>query len=188
MWPKDWGGHSVTCDSFFTSPDVGQHLLKRKITMVDTVQKNKPELPPPLLTQGERGPLIKVWLHPNTTLVSYIPKKNQNVVLLSKPHKAADISDRTASATVVKDVQVAGPTIAPAAASAETSNRKRCCVHQRRMVNAYCVVQMWEIHVHCPCTHSCLVPYCMCSLISEVLRCVISDLLGSGLSHLLVLL
>ncbi|KAM9413943.1 piggyBac transposable element-derived protein 4-like [Salvelinus alpinus] len=59
-------------DNFFTSYELSQQLLKRKITMVGTVRKNKP----------------------TTTLVSDVPKKNKNVVLLSTLHKTAEISDR----------------------------------------------------------------------------------------------
>ncbi|XP_029580542.1 piggyBac transposable element-derived protein 4-like, partial [Salmo trutta] len=36
-------GHNVTCDNFFTSCELSQQLLKRKITIVGTVRKNKPE-------------------------------------------------------------------------------------------------------------------------------------------------
>ncbi|CAB4058901.1 unnamed protein product [Lepeophtheirus salmonis] len=39
-------GHNLTCDNFFTSYQLGHQLLKRKITKVGTVRKNKPELPP----------------------------------------------------------------------------------------------------------------------------------------------
>ena len=47
-------GHNVTCDNCFTSYELRQKLLKRKITMVGTVRKNKPELPPALLASKER--------------------------------------------------------------------------------------------------------------------------------------
>ena len=36
---------SVTCDNFFTSYNLGQLLLKRKLSMLQTIQKNKPVLP-----------------------------------------------------------------------------------------------------------------------------------------------
>lgn len=55
--------------------------------------KEQSELTPVQLALTRR-PLIKFCLHPTTTLVSYIPKKNKNVVLLSTLHTAADISDR----------------------------------------------------------------------------------------------
>ncbi|KAJ8393710.1 hypothetical protein AAFF_G00057630 [Aldrovandia affinis] len=85
-------GHNVTCDNFFTSYELGQQLLKRKITMVGTVRKNKPELPPALLASKEREVFSSKFA--TTTLVSYLPKKNKNVVLLSTLHTEADISDR----------------------------------------------------------------------------------------------
>ncbi|XP_051791324.1 piggyBac transposable element-derived protein 4-like [Erpetoichthys calabaricus] len=37
-------GHNITCDNFFTSYDLGQELLRWKLTMVGTVKKNKPDL------------------------------------------------------------------------------------------------------------------------------------------------
>ncbi|XP_047241326.1 piggyBac transposable element-derived protein 4-like [Girardinichthys multiradiatus] len=86
-------GHNVTCDNSFTSYELGQQLLKRKITMVGTVRKNKPELPPALLASKEREVFSsKFAFTPNTTLVSYLPKKNKNVVLLSTLHTDSDIS------------------------------------------------------------------------------------------------
>ncbi|KAE8298350.1 hypothetical protein D5F01_LYC02844 [Larimichthys crocea] len=88
-------GHNVTCDNFFTSYELGQQLLKRKITMVGTVRKNKPELPPALLASKEREVFSsKFAFTPMTTVVSYLPKKNKNVVLMSTLHKDSDISDR----------------------------------------------------------------------------------------------
>ncbi|XP_047206254.1 uncharacterized protein LOC124858308 [Girardinichthys multiradiatus] len=86
-------GHNVTCDNFFTSYELGQQLLKRKITMVGTDRKNKPELPPALPASKEREVFSSEFaFKPNTTLVSYLPKKNKNVVLLSTLQ--TDISDR----------------------------------------------------------------------------------------------
>ncbi|CAB4061010.1 unnamed protein product [Lepeophtheirus salmonis] len=88
-------GHNVTCDNFFTSYQLGQQLLKRKITMFGTVRKNKPELPPALLASKEREVFSsKFAFTPSTTLVSYLPKKNKNVVLLSTLHRDGSISDR----------------------------------------------------------------------------------------------
>ncbi|KAI3367311.1 hypothetical protein L3Q82_008352 [Scortum barcoo] len=62
--------------------------------MVGTVRKNKPELPPALLASKEREVFSsKFAFTPTTTLVSYLPKKNKNVVLLSTLHTDSDISD-----------------------------------------------------------------------------------------------
>ncbi|XP_071319707.1 piggyBac transposable element-derived protein 4-like [Trachinotus anak] len=38
-------GHNMTCDNFFTSHKLGQELLKRKLTMVGTIQKKKVRAP-----------------------------------------------------------------------------------------------------------------------------------------------
>ena len=88
-------GHNVTCDNFFTSYELSQQLLKRKITMIGTVRKNKPKLPPALLATRVREAFSSMFAFtPTTTLVSYLPKRNKNVVLLSTLHKTAEISDR----------------------------------------------------------------------------------------------
>ncbi|KAK3511455.1 hypothetical protein QTP70_008898 [Hemibagrus guttatus] len=68
-------------------------MLKRK-TMVGTVRKNKPVLTHALLaTRGRKAFSSKFAFTPTTTLVSFLRKKNKNVVLLSTLHKTADISD-----------------------------------------------------------------------------------------------
>ncbi|XP_064883166.1 piggyBac transposable element-derived protein 4-like [Oncorhynchus nerka] len=88
-------GHNVTCDNFFTSYELSQQLLKRKITVIGTVRKNKPKLPPALLATKVREDFSSKFVFtPTTTLVSYIPNSNKNVVLLSTLHKTAEISDR----------------------------------------------------------------------------------------------
>lgn len=81
-------GHNITCNNFFTSHKLGQELLKRKLTMVGTVRKNKPELPPDLLITKKR-PVnsSKFAFTANTSLVSYVPKKGKNVVLMSTLHR-----------------------------------------------------------------------------------------------------
>lgn len=87
-------GHNVTCDNFFTSYELGQELLK-KMTMVGTVRRNKPELPPTLVTtRGREVFSSKFAFTHDTTVVSYMPKKNKNVILMSTLHKAAEISTR----------------------------------------------------------------------------------------------
>ena len=69
-------GRNVTCNNFFTSYELGRQLLERKITMVGTVRKNKPELPTRLLTVKGRAVFSsKFAFTPTATLVSYIRRK-----------------------------------------------------------------------------------------------------------------
>ncbi|XP_070964753.1 piggyBac transposable element-derived protein 4-like [Oncorhynchus clarkii lewisi] len=57
--------------------------------------RGHPELSPGLLaTRGREAFSSKFAFTPTTTLVSYLPKRNKNVVLLSTLHKTAEISDR----------------------------------------------------------------------------------------------
>ncbi|CAJ1064646.1 uncharacterized protein LOC121561831 [Xyrichtys novacula] len=86
---------NVTCDNFFTSYELGQQLLKRNMTMVGTVRKNKPELPPALLSPKGRAVFSSKFAFTSTTAaVSYVPKKNKNVLLVSTKHTEAEVSDR----------------------------------------------------------------------------------------------
>nr|XP_029508639.1 uncharacterized protein LOC115123439 isoform X1 [Oncorhynchus nerka]XP_029508640.1 uncharacterized protein LOC115123439 isoform X1 [Oncorhynchus nerka] len=78
-------GHNVTCDNFFTSYELSQQL-QRKITMVGTVRKNEPEIPLHSSTQRGREAFLSKFAF-TTTLVSYLTKRNKNMVLLSTLHK-----------------------------------------------------------------------------------------------------
>ncbi|XP_054883216.1 piggyBac transposable element-derived protein 4-like [Poeciliopsis prolifica] len=88
-------GHNITCDNFFTSYRLGDELQKRKLTMLGTVRKNKPELPSELLMmEGRRPHSSKFAFTEKTTLVSYCPKRNKNVLVMSTMHKDASLSTR----------------------------------------------------------------------------------------------
>ncbi|XP_034147179.1 piggyBac transposable element-derived protein 4-like [Esox lucius] len=88
-------GHNVTCDNFFTSYELGQRLLARGLTMVGTVRKNKPELPAALLATKAREVFSSRFAYtPSATLVSYLPKRSKNVLLLSTLHTDASVSER----------------------------------------------------------------------------------------------
>ena len=73
-------GHNITCDNFFTNYNLGQELLKRKLTMVGTVRKNRVELPAELLVIKNRAAQSSMFAFTDTTaLVSYCPKKGKNL-------------------------------------------------------------------------------------------------------------
>lgn len=85
-------GVTVTCDNFFSSFGLAEELLQRKNAMVGTMRKNRPELPPRLLALRGREALSSVFAFTAThTLVSYVPKRGKNVVLLSTKHRAPKI-------------------------------------------------------------------------------------------------
>ncbi|XP_047197199.1 piggyBac transposable element-derived protein 4-like [Hippoglossus stenolepis] len=82
---------NVTCDNYFTSYELARQLLERKITVVGTVRKNKPGL---LAVKGREVFSSRFAFTPTATLVSYIPKKNRNMVFMSTRHAEADVSNR----------------------------------------------------------------------------------------------
>ncbi|KAK7120985.1 hypothetical protein R3I94_020837 [Phoxinus phoxinus] len=88
-------GHTITCDNFFTSYALGEELLQRKMTMIGTVRSNKAELPPALLSVKGRACLSSMFAFTDThALVSYCPRKNKNVLLMSTLHRNAEISSK----------------------------------------------------------------------------------------------
>ncbi|TWW67475.1 UDP-glucuronosyltransferase 1-6 [Takifugu flavidus] len=88
-------GHNITCDNFFTSHKLGQELLKRKLTIVGTIRKNRSELPPQLLTSKNRPVKSSEFAYTaDTSLVSYVPKKGKNVVLMSSLHRDGRMCDQ----------------------------------------------------------------------------------------------
>ncbi|XP_053946583.1 piggyBac transposable element-derived protein 4-like [Anastrepha ludens] len=88
-------GHNLTTDNFFTSYQLAQKLLEKRITIVGTIRKNKPELPPDLVNIKRRPLNSSIFAFTEqTTLVSYIPKKNRAVILLSTLHHDSKISNR----------------------------------------------------------------------------------------------
>ncbi|KAK7140748.1 hypothetical protein R3I94_013126 [Phoxinus phoxinus] len=88
-------GHTIFCDRFFTSLALSQELLKRRLTMVGIIDKNKPELPPALLATKGRACFSSMFGFTEThSLVSYCPKKGETVLLLSTLHRDASVSSR----------------------------------------------------------------------------------------------
>lgn len=80
-------GRNVTLDNWFTSVSLVQKLLEKKLTVVGTIRKNKRELPVEFVTPTGRKVKSSLFgFQENCTLVSYVPKKNKNVLLISSMH------------------------------------------------------------------------------------------------------
>lgn len=83
---------NVTFDNFFTSKPLAESLLINGMTVVGTLRKNKPYIPKNFLPNKDR-PLESNFFgfRKNMTLVSYVPKKNRAVILLSTKHSDNNI-------------------------------------------------------------------------------------------------
>ncbi|XP_058252363.1 piggyBac transposable element-derived protein 4-like [Hemibagrus wyckioides] len=87
-------GVTVTCDNFFTSYSLAQELMQKKIALVGTIRKNKPELPPNLVEVKGRSALSSVFAFTkNTTAVSYVPRRGKNVILISTKHREGVVTE-----------------------------------------------------------------------------------------------
>lgn len=87
-------GNVVTCDNFFTSFALGEELLRRKIALVGTIRKNRTELPPQLLQTRGRATFSSVFAFTlRHTIVSYVPRRGKNVLLMSTKHRTPDVSE-----------------------------------------------------------------------------------------------
>ncbi|KRY51705.1 PiggyBac transposable element-derived protein 4 [Trichinella britovi] len=90
---KGLKGHNVTCDNFFTSYSLGVEL-KKEFDFGWNCKKNKPELPWELLQlQGRILNSSTFAFSEDCTIVSYLPKKNKNVMVLSTIHNDSQVCD-----------------------------------------------------------------------------------------------
>jgi hypothetical protein len=78
---------NVTADNWFTSIEVADELLKRQTTYVGTVKKDKKMIPQEFMPNNEREVHSTLYgFRGPFTLVSFVPKKNRSVVLISTMH------------------------------------------------------------------------------------------------------
>ncbi|XP_037882974.1 piggyBac transposable element-derived protein 4-like [Glossina fuscipes] len=90
--PFQSSNRCITYDNFFTSCELAQSLLKMGLTSVGALRKNKNSIPPAFLPHRHREVESNIFgFRKNITLVSYVPKKNKAVLLLSTLHHNAEI-------------------------------------------------------------------------------------------------
>ncbi|XP_034562753.1 piggyBac transposable element-derived protein 4-like [Notolabrus celidotus] len=95
-------GHTVTCDNLFSSSSLAEELLKRKVALVSTIRKCKPELPPALLETRGRAVTSSGFAFTRTqSAVSYVPKRGKLVLLLSTKHREPELSTGAKAKPVV---------------------------------------------------------------------------------------
>nr|XP_023026647.1 piggyBac transposable element-derived protein 4-like [Leptinotarsa decemlineata] len=98
-------GRNVTVDNWFTSMALLENLQKNfNLTLLGTIRKNKRELPPEFARPSSRPPLSSMFaFQKNATLVSYIPKKNKNILLVSGIHFDDKIDENTNKPEIIID-------------------------------------------------------------------------------------
>ncbi|KRZ92569.1 hypothetical protein T08_12114, partial [Trichinella sp. T8] len=90
---KGLKGCNVTCDNFFTSYQLEVELRKRKLPVLGTIIKDKGVLPQELSVMCGRQRYLSIFAFSvEALLISYCPKKNKNVLLMSMMHKDVTVT------------------------------------------------------------------------------------------------
>ena len=77
-------GRGVTTDNFFTSVQTADFLLQKNITMTGTLGAKKPDIPAMMEAAKGRDLLSSKFIFSDgLAVVSYVPKKNKRVRVLS---------------------------------------------------------------------------------------------------------
>lgn len=85
--PLYGSGRNITADNWFSDISLIDHLKEKKLTYVGTVRKNKRELPPDFVNiKGRSQYDSKFAFSGGKVLVSYVPRKGKNVILVSTLH------------------------------------------------------------------------------------------------------
>ena len=91
--PYKGTGRNVTMDRFYTSVTLAEELLKDKLTITGTMNTSRREIPGIMKAAKTREEKSSIFLFTqDLTMVSYVPKKNKSVILLSSMHHTCDIS------------------------------------------------------------------------------------------------
>jgi Transposase IS4 len=95
---------NLTTDNWYTSIPLADYLLHKKITVIGTLKKNKREIPTEFLPDKKKeiGSCI-FGFQKNKTLVSYVPRKNKAVILLSTMHYDSKIDVGTRKPEIIMD-------------------------------------------------------------------------------------
>lgn len=83
---------NLTVDNFFTSVELFEKLLSVGITAVGTIRKNKRDIPKEMQAEKNREVFSSRFAFQNNcTLVSYVPRRNKAVLLLSTLHNNEEV-------------------------------------------------------------------------------------------------
>lgn len=78
---------NLTTDNWFTSYDLVNYLTQEKLSFVGTLKKNKAQIPLKFKNVKKQKQFTSTFgFQENATLVSYVPRLNRNVILISSLH------------------------------------------------------------------------------------------------------
>lgn len=98
-------GRDIYMDRFFTSHSLAIELLRQNLTLVGTTSARRRHVPPAIKSTKRRPVESSKFLYDHENkiiLMSYVPKKNKNVIMMSSSHSAPSIHENT-KPTIIMD-------------------------------------------------------------------------------------
>ncbi|XP_038069266.1 piggyBac transposable element-derived protein 4-like [Patiria miniata] len=97
-------GRNVTTDNYFTSAALAKDLLKKNLTLVGTIRGSRREVPKEVRRENVKTRAAKssrFLFNEDLTLVSFIPRENRSVLLLSSMHHDKKINPDTQKPDII---------------------------------------------------------------------------------------
>lgn len=102
--PLFGSGRNITCDNWFTSVELFEALKEKRLSLLGTVRKNKRQLPPEFVNTKARAVSSSLFGFNNGgTLVSFVPKKGKNVLMISSMHNDDTVDPETGKPEMILD-------------------------------------------------------------------------------------
>ncbi|XP_055918547.1 piggyBac transposable element-derived protein 4-like [Eupeodes corollae] len=93
---------NITTDNWYTSMELVNIMKSKGLTVVGTMRKNKREISKDFLPHKSRQVGSSLFgFTKDTTMVSFVPKKNKSVVLVSSMHHNNTVDDNTSKPEII---------------------------------------------------------------------------------------
>ena len=101
--PIEKTNRNVTGNNWFSSIELADELRNRGVTYVGTMKKDKKQIPPQFLPHKKKVIGSSVFgFNEHATLVSYTPKKNKSIILISTKHHTKSIDNESGKPEILR--------------------------------------------------------------------------------------
>lgn len=102
--PIEKSNKNLTTDNWYTSIPLVEDMLSKKITMIGTLKKNKAAIPPSFQPNKQRAVgTSEFGFSDDKVMVSYVPRRNKAVILVSSMHDTKTIDQATGKPEIILD-------------------------------------------------------------------------------------
>jgi len=102
--PLSLSGRNITCDNLFTNVQLADILYEKKLTLLGTMRKSNRDIPSEFLANRKKEAGSSMFAFSGTkAMVSYVPKRNRAVVLLSTMHNDDKLNETTKKPDIIMD-------------------------------------------------------------------------------------